>query len=127
MEVISCSIDTGTKRKMAALQDRIGFEGRSEMIRTAIDTLHREVNTLEMLDGETTALIVARHSHAGEDAVARLSHDHADIIRTQLHSKVGAESCLEVFQVDGDGDAVRRFYTALKGTTATERVDILPQ
>ncbi len=127
MEVISLSIDDETLDKIEEIQENSSFNGRSELIRTAIENLHQETADREDLEGRLNAVIIARHSHSSEQKIAEISHDFDDILTTQLHSKLSNDKCLEVFHTDGPADKVIEFYKQLEGSKHTESVNILPQ
>ncbi len=127
MEVISLSIDDETLDKIEEIQESSSFNGRSELIRKAIENLHQEASDREELEGRLNAVIIARHSHSKEQKIAEISHEFDDILTTQLHSKLSNDKCLEVFHTDGSADKVIEFYNQLEGSKDTESVNILPQ
>ncbi|MFB6159027.1 MAG: CopG family ribbon-helix-helix protein [Candidatus Nanohalobium sp.] len=127
MEIISLSIDDETLDKIEEIQEEASFNGRSELIRKAVENLHQETSKREELEGHLNAVIVARHSHDEEYKIAEISHRFDNVITTQLHSKVDREKCLEVFNTDGKASEVIEFYNKLEGSRHTESVNILPQ
>ena len=127
MEVISLSIDDETLGKIEEIQDNSSFNGRSELIRKAIENLHQEISDRDDLEGELNAVIIARHSHSKEQKIAEISHRFDDVLTTQLHSKLNNDKCLEVFHTDGTAERVINFYKELEGSKDTESVNILPQ
>lgn len=127
MEVISLSIDDETLDKIKEIQGNSSFNGRSELIRKAIENLHQETNDREELEGELNAVIIARHSHTKEQKIAEISHNFDDVLTTQLHSKLNNDKCLEVFHTNGTAERVINFYNQLEGSKHTESVNILPQ
>ncbi|MFB6116285.1 MAG: CopG family ribbon-helix-helix protein [Candidatus Nanosalina sp.] len=127
MEVISLSIDDETLDKIEEINKSASFNGRSELIRKAIENLHQETTDREKLEGELNAVIIARHSHTKEQRIAEISHEFDDVLTTQLHSKLNNDKCLEVFHTDGPADQVIEFYNRLEGSKNTESVNILPQ
>lgn len=127
MEIISLSIDDETLDKIEEIQGNSSFNGRSELIRKAIENLHQETSDREELEGQLNAVIIARHPHQNEQNIAEISHRFDDILTTQLHSKLSNDKCLEVFHTDGPADKVIEFYNQLEGSKDTESVNILPQ
>lgn len=127
MEVISLSIDDETLDKIEEIRESSSFNGRSELIRKAIENLHQETSDRQELEGDLNAVIIARHSHSKEQKIAEISHEFDDILTTQLHSKLSNDKCLEVFHTDGTADRVIDFYNRLEGSKDTESVNILPQ
>ena len=127
MEVISLSTDEETLNKINEIQQAASFDGRSELIRTAIENLHQQAEDNQSLEGELNAVIVVRHPHKKEQRIAHISHEYDDIVTTQLHSKLNGENCLEVFHTQGKAQKVISFYNELEGSKNTESVNILPQ
>lgn len=127
MEIISLSLDEETLDKIDEIQEQASFNGRSELIRTAVENLHQEVEDNQNLEGELNAVIIVRHPHKKEQRIAHISHDFDDVVTTQLHSKLDGENCLEVFHTQGRADRVIEFFNSLEGSKHTESVNILPQ
>jgi CopG family nickel-responsive transcriptional regulator len=127
MEIISLSLDEETLDKIDSIQEKASFNGRSELIRTAVENLHQEVEDNQSLEGELNAVVVVRHPHKKEQRIAHISHEYDDIVTTQLHSKLDGENCLEVFHTHGKAERVIGFYNELEGSKHTESVNMLPQ
>jgi CopG family nickel-responsive transcriptional regulator len=127
MEIISLSLDEETLDKIEGIQKEASFNGRSELIRTAVENLHQEVEENQSLEGDLNALVVVRHPHSREQRITSISHDFDDIVTTQLHSKLDGENCLEVFHTQGKAERVINFYNELEGSKHTESVNMLPQ
>lgn len=127
MEIISLSLDEETLTKIDNIQEKSSFNGRSELIRKAVEKLHQETQSNQKLEGELNAVIVTRHPHRGEQRIAQIAHEYDDVITTQLHSKLDGKNCLEVFHTHGTADRVIKFYNQLEGSKNTESVNILPQ
>ncbi|MFP4038885.1 MAG: CopG family ribbon-helix-helix protein [Candidatus Nanohaloarchaea archaeon] len=127
MEVISLSIDEETLQKIEEIQEKGSFNGRSELIRKAVEGLHQQVKDRGNLSGEMNAVIVVRHPHEHEGGISDISHEFDGIVTTQLHSKLSEEKCLEIFHIHGDAEEAIDFYNRLEGSKHTESVNILPQ
>lgn len=127
MEIISLSLDEETLGKIEEIQENSSFNGRSELIRTAVENLHQEALNNQKLEGQLNAVIVARHPHSHEQKIASIAHEYDDVITTQLHSKLDGDNCLEVFHTNGTAERVIKFYNQLEGSKNTESVNILPQ
>jgi CopG family nickel-responsive transcriptional regulator len=127
MEIISLSLDEQTLEKIDEIQEKASFDGRSELIRTAVENLHQEVEDKNSLEGQLNALIIARHPHKKEQRIAQIAHEYDQIVTTQLHSKLNGKNCLEVFHTQGKADNIINFYNKLEGSKHTESVNILPQ
>ena len=127
MEIISLSLDEETLDKIDEINEEGSFNGRSELIRKAVERLHRETMDNKNLEGDLNAVIVARHPHRKEQEIAQISHDFDSVITTQLHSKLSGDKCLEVFHTMGLASEVIEFYNKLEGSKHTDSVTMLPQ
>jgi CopG family nickel-responsive transcriptional regulator len=127
MEIISLSLDEATLDKIGEIQEQTHFDGRSELVRTAIESLHQETHKLSDFENRLNALVVVRHNHTKEGAISDIAHQFEHIINTQLHSNLQNENCLEVFHVDGDAATIKEFYRTFKSSKSTAAVNILPQ
>lgn len=127
MEIISLSLDEQTLEKIEEIQEKASFDGRSELIRTAIENLYQEAQKNQSLEGHLNAVIIARHPHKEEQRIAHIAHESDEVVTTQLHSKLNGNNCLEVFHTQGKAEKVIDFYNKLEGSKHTESVNILPQ
>lgn len=127
MEIISLSLDEETTSKIEKIQQIGSFNGRSELIRKAIENLHKDIKARERLQGPLNAIIVVRHPHTHDQNIAHLSHKHDGVINTQLHSKLDENKCLEVFHTEGLAGDVLELFNKLEGSKHTESVTLLPQ
>mgnify|MGYP006276308731 FL=1 len=127
MEIISLSLDGETLSKIDEIQEKASFNGRSEMIRKAIEGLHQELIERENVKGDINAVIVVRHPHKHEHGISNISHSFDEVITTQLHNKLNNEKCLEVFHVKGEAEKIVELQNQLEGSKHTEAVDILIQ
>lgn len=127
MEIISLSLDETTLDKIEDIQEKTNFDGRSELVRTAIESLYQETNKLSDYNDGLNALVVVRHNHSKEGVISDIAHRFEPVINTQLHSNLQNGNCLEVFHVDGEAGEIKTFYRTLKASKSTEAVNILPQ
>ncbi|WP_414836375.1 CopG family ribbon-helix-helix protein [Candidatus Nanohalococcus occultus] len=127
MGIISLSLDETSEQKIDEIQRTGSFNGRSELIRTAISNLHQDMKLREKLEGKLNAVIVVRHPHSKEHDVARTFHEYDKILNTQLHSKLEEGKCLEVLHTEGSANRIMELYNELEGSKSTESVTILPQ
>nr|EGQ40037.1 MAG: transcriptional regulator NikR, CopG family [Candidatus Nanosalinarum sp. J07AB56] len=126
MEVTSVSLDESTERKIDDIMRRTSFDGRSELLRKAVDEMHAGIDTLGTTSDMLDAVIVVKHPRE-EKGVSEISHRYDSLISTQLHSTLDADSCLEIFHVNGASDTVKEMYKDLHGSRSTESVRVVPQ
>lgn len=112
MEIISISMKKEAVNRLNNLQKELNFNGRSEMIRHALELLVEEKKSLEKLKGHTEAVLILLHDHRSH--MEKIRHKYADIVDTQLHNHVCKEKCLEVFVLHGDAEQIKKFYTEVR-------------
>lgn len=125
MDIISLSMDEESRRKLEYIEENSAFDGRSELIRKAISELYEQTQRTQGLTGEINAAVFVTHPHSSEDKIAEISHGNDDIVLTQLHNKLDDHACLEVFLVEGDAEEVVNFHDELKGSSATQKVELV--
>ncbi len=121
------SLDEETAETIDAIWEQTEFEDRSELVKTAVQALHRETSKIADLENQVNALVVVRHSHRKDSAVSDAAHRFETIINTQLHSNLKNGNCLEVFHVDGDAETIKQFYRTLESGDSVATVNLLPQ
>ncbi len=106
MAIISLSLPDQMIKSMDEIQESVGFSGRSELVRSAIRLMLEETREKESLRGPTSAVLLVTHDKEDEERVTRIKHKFDDVVRTQVHSKVNQQDCVELFLVQGDGRKV---------------------
>jgi len=106
MPVVSLSFPESMMKEMDELQSTLGFTGRSELVRASIRLLLQDVKENNSNSGNLTAVVVVTHTEENEATVTRIKHKFDEIVRTHLHSKIGRNSCVELFLLEGGADRV---------------------
>lgn len=107
MTIVSISLNSEMLKDLDKLQNSMGFTGRSEIIRAGIRTFVQEEKQKRDLKGRQNAILIVVHADEYDDQVARIKHDHEDLIRTHLHNKIDEERCMEMFFLDGDSKKIQ--------------------
>ena len=108
MGIISVSLDEAAMREMDALQKSLGISGRSELVRTAMKSLASEMKERAALVGRVECVLLVVHSHSATGEIAQIRHKYEELIRTQMHSHVSGEKCLEILVAGGEGGKIRK-------------------
>jgi len=118
MVIVSISLNDKILKEIDRIQRELGFSGRSEVIRAGARMLISESKEKEGLTGKINSALLLIHSQEAEDAVTEIKHRFEDITKTQIHSHLKENKCLEIFVLDGDADRikemVRLFQTSRK-------------
>lgn len=118
MTIISISLTPKLLQELDELKDDMGFSGRSEVIRTSARMLIEDYKEKKALIGYINSLLLLIHKQQVEDKVTEIKHDFEDIIKTQLHSHLKEEKCMELFLLEGDAQRIielaNNFHTCRK-------------
>ncbi len=116
MPIVSISISDEDLRALNRLQTEGGFTNRSELLRRALRTLASEVQELDKLSGETSAVLTIVYGKKGKGIESNfLLHRQAQLIDALLHSHTVNGECIEVIVVNGPANEVRKLIKTLKG------------
>ena len=118
MVIVSISLNDTILKEIDRIQNELGYSGRSEVIRAGARLLISESKEKERLTGMINSTLLLIHSQDIEDVVTEIKHRFEDITKTQIHSHLRENKCLEVFVLDGDAnrikEMVRLFQTSRK-------------
>lgn len=118
MAIVSISLNDTILKEIDRIQNTLGYSGRSEVIRAGARLLISESKEKERLIGKINSTLLLIHSQDMEDVVTEIKHRFEDITKTQIHSHLRENKCLELFVLDGDADRikemVRLFQTSRK-------------
>lgn len=118
MPIVSISLNDTILKEIDRIQNAFGYSGRSEVIRAGARLLISESKEKERLIGKINSTLLLIHSQDIEDVVTEIKHRFGDITKTQIHSHLREDKCLELFVLDGDADRikemVRLFQTSRK-------------
>ena len=112
MKIISISLSDKNKQDIQDVQAYFGLNNTSEVIRTALREALKSAEEEKKLSGEINALLVVFHSHETEKMVSQIKHRHARLIKSQIHSEIKGESCIDLFLLSGDANEIRKMRNA---------------
>ena len=107
MTIISISLNKNILKDIEKIQNDHGYSGRSEVIRAGIRLLLNEAKDIDTLSGEINSILLLVHDHNEENIVSNIKHKFEDITKTQIHSHLQNNKCLEIFVLEGSSDRVK--------------------
>ncbi|MBI4895323.1 MAG: CopG family ribbon-helix-helix protein [Candidatus Aenigmarchaeota archaeon] len=116
-EIISMSLSDELLKEMDELQKEFAFQGRSDMIRTALKMLISEKRENKKIKGVIDAVLLVIHDDKYSEEVSVVSHKYQKLVKTQIHNQLENHKCLEVFILNGDGEKI----TSMLDTLQTNR------
>ena len=124
MKIVSISMKDDVFEEIERIQKDMGFRGRSELIRQGINSLKEESMGIERLRGQVDCIIFIVHSKA-EDAFHNMLHKNKDMIKTQIHSNLSNDKCLEIFIIHGSSERIKSLYTYFQKSKKIDYVKLI--
>jgi CopG family nickel-responsive transcriptional regulator len=125
MPIVSISLSDEDLQELNKLQTEGGFTNRSELLRRALRTLASEIQELDKLSGETSAVLTIVYGKRGKGIESNfLLHRQAQLIDALLHSHTVYGECIEVIVVNGPAKEVRKLIKMLKGNRKIHTVKV---
>jgi len=125
MVIVSISLNDTILKEIDRIQNALGYSGRSEVIRTGVRLLISESKEKERLTGRINSTLLLIHNQDIEDVVTEIKHRFEDITKTQIHSHLRENKCLEVFVLDGDADRIKEMVRLFQTSRKMEYVKLI--
>jgi len=123
--IVSVSIGSEELSEIESLQRELGISGRSEIMRMGIKKLSSDQKELSSLSGNIDCVLLVVHKHDSTHAVAEIRHDFESMIRTQLHSHIAKDKCLEILVASGDSNKVKKMVKAFESLKKVDYVKLV--
>lgn len=125
LPIVSISLSDEDLRVLNQLRTEGGFTNRSELLRRALRTLASEVQELDKLSGETSAVLTIVYGKKGKGIESNfLLHRQAQLIDALLHSHTVNGECIEVIVVNGPANDLRTLINKLKGNRKIHTIKV---
>ncbi|HDH41144.1 MAG TPA: CopG family ribbon-helix-helix protein [Candidatus Altiarchaeales archaeon] len=125
MPIISISLSDKLLEETDRIQKELGFSGRSEVIRAGARMLIADSREKEKLVGRINSILLLIHNQKVEDIVTEIKHRFEDITKTQIHSHLRENKCLEVFVLDGDAKRIKEITRLFQTSGKMEYVKLI--
>ena len=122
MSIISISLPDMLIKEINKVQNQQGYSGRSEVIRAGLRLLFLENKNTEAVTGVITSILILVHNHEDEYVVSDIKHKFEQITRTQIHSHLRENKCLELFILEGEATDIKEMVRLLK---ISKKMDII--
>ncbi len=131
MAVVSVSMPDELLERLDEFADEHGYTGRSEVVREASRNLLGEFEDRRLEDRDLMAVVTVLfdfETTSVEERMMHLRHEHEDLVKSNVHSHVGNQYCLELFILEGSLEDVSTFVGKIRATQDTRTVDysVLP-
>ncbi|MEK6938224.1 MAG: CopG family ribbon-helix-helix protein [Nanoarchaeota archaeon] len=126
MPIISLSLNEKIVEDIDYIQKKLGYSGRSEVVRSAIRSFISDTEKDVLLDKNenfhaTLSVIVPEHS---KNVLHQVEHEYNNLIKTRIHQCISEESCLNVFILYGKGSEIKRLVKELEALPKVENVKL---
>jgi len=125
MVIVSISLNDTILKEIVRIQNSVGYSGRSEVIRAGARLLISESKEKDRLTGNIDSILLLIHSQEIEDVVTEIKHRFEDITKTQIHSHLREDKCLEVFVLEGDADRIKEMVRLFQTSRKMEYVKLI--
>lgn len=102
MGIVSISLNEDNLAALDKIQETYGLSGRSEAVRTSINAALADIRELESMDGDVEGVLIIVRGHHEDPWMICIQGTYASVIKTQLHSHLRNQKCLEVMVVSCD-------------------------
>lgn len=106
MVIVSISLNKKILEEIDNIQMEYGYSGRSEVIRAGARLLISENMEKDELSGKINSLLLLIHNKKVENIISDIKHRYEDITKTQIHSHLQGDKCLDIFILEGDADKI---------------------
>ncbi len=120
MAVVSISVPEELLEEMDSFAEDHGYSGRSELLRESARSLMGEFedSKLEGRDLVATVTVIFEFENSDvESEMIDLRHDNEDRLRSNVHSHIGDEYCMELFVIEGSLEDLRDFVGSVRSTS----------
>jgi CopG family nickel-responsive transcriptional regulator len=123
--IVSVSLSEELLDDLNKLQKRLGFTGRSEIIRASVRTMISEEKKKEDLIGDIHALFLVTHDEKSDDEINEMRHTYDKLITTHLHNKIDRDRCLEIFVLKGNANQIRGMNKMFQSNRKMDNVKLI--
>ncbi len=106
MTIVSVSLDDESITALDSITESLKLKGRSDAVRLSIKSAMAELKETNDYTGLVEGVLIIVHDHHNDSWISMIQHRYGGAIKTQLHSHLHSQQCLELMIVSGDGEEV---------------------
>lgn len=122
--IVSASLPDDLVDAMDELIDDRDYQGRSEVIRSALLEFLKSQRREQELQGDVNAIVVLGYPEKLERNLSDLRHQHNDLVKSMLHAHTKEGRCATILLSEGPDEKVKRFFAELRGLRELDFMDI---
>jgi CopG family nickel-responsive transcriptional regulator len=116
MAIISLSLNDTLIQELDALQDALGFSGRSEIVRTAVRDFITTQKKQDDITGVIEGVVLIIYLEKNGSAVSEIWHSYKKGIKSQIHNCLENEKCLQILIIESDAKIIHQLMQDLKSS-----------
>lgn len=124
-QIISISLNKEILEDMDYIQTKLGFSGRSEIVRAGLRNLIEEHKKLSELQGEIEGTIVVTHQEKYTQEFSKIKHSNHNLVKTHLHHEIKNHKCMEILLFNGKAQEVKDLYQKFISSKKIDSVKII--
>ncbi|MDE1871456.1 MAG: ribbon-helix-helix protein, CopG family [Candidatus Micrarchaeota archaeon] len=121
MEILSISIDRESLMRLNGIQRKLGFRSRSKMLRSALQSLIKDYEKLESLQGNVESVFVLTYADGEKNYVSDMLHMFERDISSAMHHH-HASTCVDILSMHASADTTRKLFGAAKSSRSIKSV-----
>ena len=113
MEILSISMDRNELKRLEEIQKKLGFKSRSKMLRSALESLANEYDSVHSLKGNVESVFVLTYADTKKDNVSDVLHRFEDNIKSEMHHH-HMGTCIDILNLETTAQVTKNFFGAVK-------------
>jgi len=123
--IVSISLSKDLLDDLNKLRKRLGFTGRSEIIRASVRTMLSEGKKRKLRWGTFMPFFLVTHDEKSDDEINNMRHTYDKLITTHLHNKIDRDRCLEIFVLKGNANQIRGMNKLFQSNKKMDNVKLI--
>lgn len=120
MSIISLSLNDTLIQELDALQEELGFSGRSEIVRTAVRDFISTQKKQAEIEGVIEGVVLMIYPEKHGSAISEIWHSYKKGIKSQIHNCLENEKCLQILIIEADAKVIKQLMQELKSSPKVE-------
>ena len=122
MAIVSISLSDENLMLLDRIQETYALKGRSDAVRTALNSAASEMQDMEDLEGNIEGVLITIRSDHADPWMSLIQAKYVGSIKTQLHSHLQNKKCLEVMIISCTAEDLRSLMREIQGSGKADYV-----
>ena len=122
MAIVSISLSDENLMLLDRIQETYALKGRSDAVRTALNSAASEMQDMEDLEGHIESVLITIRSDHADPWRSLIQAKYVGSIKTQLHAHLKNKKCLEVMIISCTAEDLRSLMREIQGSGKADYV-----